>query len=147
MKARTSIGALAVAAVATACGANVTVEASSLCVRWQDGGAPAAGGAPAGVACENIPGIGVLGNGKPPAVEYVCIEPGEAGCPSPADAHARFAGCVDARTGPSCQTNPDGTFTQGTCVVRATVSACGPDPAAKGACCYWAYIVEFEFTT
>ena len=147
MKVRIVLGALVIAALATACGASVTVEQeASLCLAWPDGGAPGGGAPSSNLACENIPGVGVLGNPELP-VDYVCIEPDELGCPSPLAAHARFASCVEERTGPACQKNPDGTFTQGRCAGRITVTACGPDPAAVGACCYYATIVAFEFYT
>lgn len=146
MKVRTVLGALSIAALATACGANVSAEQeSSLCLTWPDGGAPE--GAPSSnLACENTPGVGVLGDVELPVV-YVCIEPDESGCPSPLAAHARFASCVEERTGPACQKNPDGTFMQGKCEGRITAFACGPDPAAVGACCYFATIVDFEYHT
>ncbi len=138
---------LSAAAAATGCGGNVTVEEdASLCLTWPDGGGPQATDPPAGLACDSIPGAGVLGDDSP-FIEYVCVAPDEGGCPSPSAAHARFAACVEERTGPACQPNPDGTFTQGKCSGRATASVCGPDPAAAGACCYYATVVDFEYYT
>lgn len=142
------LGASSIAALATACGAGVTVEQeASLCLTWPIGAAPGDGAPPAELACENIPGVGILGNGEPPLVDYVCVEPDEGGCPSPLAAHARFASCIEERIGPACQKNPDGSFTQGSCAGRITAVACGPDPAAVGACCYYATMVDFEYHT
>jgi hypothetical protein len=145
VNARARLVAPAIAALVIACGASVNVEDdTSLCLEWPDGGAPQAGAPPPSLPCEDLPGIGTFGPVNPQVV-YVCIAPRADGCPVPSEAQASFASCVEERSGPGCQPNPDGTFTQGSCSGRRTASACGPDPAAVGACCYYATLVDFEW--
>ena len=114
-----------------------TVRTALFASRGPTGGAPEQPTVPAALPCEDIAGIGPSSKSPPSAEEYVCIEKGEAECPSPSAAHAKFAVCVDTSLGEACAKRADGSFVSGECVRRETRSACGPDPAAVGACCYY----------
>jgi hypothetical protein len=69
---------------------------------------------------------------------YVCVPtPPEGPCDAPALAEPAASTCLESETGDIC----DGGGFGGSCTSETIWSMCGPDPAAAGGCCYWAWVV------
>jgi hypothetical protein len=137
---RSALSLLAV--LATGCARISVDDASPICLTWADGGPlPADTTVPEGLACEvlahtNDPEIVPK---SPHELAYVCVAPEGDACPAPGAAHAQFQSCVEWKKG-SCDFG-------GSCTTHFAWSACGPDPAAQGACCYYAYMVTSSWVS
>ena len=72
----------------------------------------------------------------------LCIGAADDGsCPGALAAATRLVACVEKREGDACEADQWG----GACTTTTLWSLCGPDPTAKGGCCYQAVVVESTY--
>jgi hypothetical protein len=125
--------------------AEVVVDDGSYCLSWRDvdAGGAAADAIPPALSCTVTapnPHAGVV----PPenahgTLTYVCVPASDDGvCAPPSDAKASAARCLEYEQGDICGGRPG---FGGSCTRQSIWSMCGPDPAASGGCCYYAYVV------
>ena len=141
---RALVAFLVVAIPMAACARVVVDPDPGFCLDWHEvADSPGAAAIPSDAACEIIaksPHAGVV----PPAgseavLTYVCVPaPPEGGCPAPALAKPAASTCLESESGDICN---GGGHVGGYCASEKIWSMCGPDPAAEGGCCYWAYVV------
>lgn len=135
---------LGLALAPAACGGDVKVDQSSFCLRWTDGGVAEPDTVPDGLACAIVArgAKQVVPTGKKSepwgdgwSLQYLCVEASAGTCPTPSAIGAELDGCVAHREGEGCD-HP----ISGACTTTRLWSACGPDPDARGGCCYFAYV-------
>jgi len=131
----------------------VRVDGESLCLQWsEESGAPwFAHGTPPpeGLACALDPERAAWfeNTGEEPSFvpasgdyerRYVCVLPGDDGsCEPPEKALAALRCVEEVVADEGCGGWDEGT---GACFHTWVTAACGPDPAAVGACCYYAIV-------